>query len=68
MKNTTKLKNILQLYTISLDMNDDDNIILTAINKRTKSRETFIDKAYTVVIRKAFSHMLKEMKINDERD
>jgi hypothetical protein len=65
MKNTTKLKNILQLYTISLDMNDDDNIILTAINKRTKSRESFIDKSYTVVIRKAFSHMLKEMKNND---
>ncbi|MCX6182143.1 MAG: hypothetical protein NT150_09475 [Bacteroidetes bacterium] len=63
MKNTTKLKNILQLYTIVLDIDEDDNIYLTATNKRTKSTETFIDKAYTVVIRKAFSHMLKEMKM-----
>lgn len=62
MKNTTKLKNILHLYTISLDMDEDDNFYLTAINKRTKTAETFIDKAYSVVIGKAFNHMKKEMK------
>lgn len=64
MKNTTKLKNILQLYTISLDMDEDNNFYLTAINKRTKAVETFIDKAYSVVIGKAFSHMKKELKKN----
>lgn len=64
MKNTTKLKNILQLYTISLDMDEDNIFYLTAINKRTKAMETFIDKAYSVVIGKAFSHMKKEMKKN----
>jgi hypothetical protein len=62
MKNTTKLKNLLQLYTIALDMDEDMNIHLTAMNKNTNSIETFIDRAYTVVIRKAYSHMLKEMK------
>ena len=58
MKNTTKLKNILQLYTVSLDM-DDDVIYLTAINKRTSSAETFMDKSYSIVIEKAFRHMKK---------
>lgn len=62
MKNTTKLKNILQLYTISLDMDEDMNFYLTAINKKTNSAETFIDKAYSVVIGKAFSNMMKELK------
>ena len=62
MRNTTKLKNILQLYTISLDMDDDMNYYLTVISKRTKSAETFIDRSYSVVIGKAFSHMMKGVK------
>ncbi|MBI2269110.1 MAG: hypothetical protein HYU69_02000 [Bacteroidetes bacterium] len=62
MKNTSKLKNILQLYTISLDMDEDSNFYLTVISKRTKVVETFIDRSYSVVIGKAFSHMKKEMK------
>ena len=64
MKNTTKLKHILQLYTISLDIDEDETFYLTAINKRTKSVETFNDKKFTVVIGKAFSLMMKEIKKN----
>lgn len=56
------LKNILQLYTLSLDMDEEGNFHLTTINKRSKSKETFIDKAYSVVIRKAHGHMLREIK------
>lgn len=62
MRNTTKLKHILQLYTVSLDIDTDDTIHLTAISKRTKSAETFIDKSYSTVIGKAFSHMMKSVK------
>ena len=63
MKNTTKLKNILQLYTISLDMDDEGNFHLTVIHKRDRSSATFIDKAYTTVIGKAFGHMKKKLKV-----
>lgn len=65
MKNTSKLKNILQLYTVSLDMDDDVNFHLTVIHKRDKSSATFVDKAYTVVIGKAFGHMSKKLKQKD---
>ena len=62
MKNTTKLKHILQLYIISLDVDDDGNFHLTVISKRTKSAETFIDRSYSVVIGKAFGHLKKGLK------
>lgn len=64
MKNTTKLRNILQLYSINLDIDEDDNFYLTLINKISKSAETIIDKKYSIVVGKAFSHMVKEMKKN----
>ena len=66
MKNTTKLKNILQLYMVSLDIDQDMNFYLTMINKTKKSAETFIDKSYTVIIGKAFSYMMKEIKKNQK--
>lgn len=62
MKNTTKLKHILQLYTVVLDMDSDDFIQLTLVNKTTLREEVFIDKAYSAVIRKAYSYFLKELK------
>jgi hypothetical protein len=62
MKNTTKLKYILQLYTVSLDMDDDGSIYLTVINKRTGESETFSDKAYSIVVGKAFGYMKKKLK------
>jgi hypothetical protein len=62
MKNTTKLKNILQLYTIYLDMDEDGNLYLKMVDKRNGEAETFIDKKYSVVIAKAFSNMKKKLK------
>lgn len=62
MRNTTKLKNLLQLYVVSLDMDEDDNFHLTLLSKRNKTSATFFDKAYTSVIGKAFSYMLKDLK------
>ncbi|HXP49908.1 MAG TPA: hypothetical protein VN922_08145 [Bacteroidia bacterium] len=62
MRNTTKLKHILQLYTLSFDMDDDGSFHLTAISKRTGNSETFIENSYSEVISKAFGYMNKQMK------
>jgi len=43
-------------------MEDDGNIHLTIIHKRTGESHTFQDKAYSVVIGKAFGYMKKQMK------
>jgi hypothetical protein len=66
MKNTTKLKHILQLYTVELNMDEEMNFHLTAIHKTNDSIATFIDKGYSIVLRKAYSHMLQELK-KDEK-
>ena len=62
MKNTTKLKAILQLYTVALDMDEEGNFHLTLIHKRERTSATFVDKAYTSVVGKAFGYMKKELK------
>lgn len=62
MKNTTKLKNILQLYTVHLDMDDEGNFVFTLRDKRNGSHETFTDKSYSVVIAKGFGYMKKQIK------
>lgn len=67
MRNTTKLKNILQLYTVQLDMDDDDNFIFTLRDKRTGASETFVHKSHSVVIAKGFGYMKREMKFKVKR-
>ncbi|MEP7263452.1 MAG: hypothetical protein ABI772_03085 [Bacteroidota bacterium] len=62
MRNTTKLKHLLQLYTLTFDMDEDEKIILTAIHKRSQMMETFADKSYSTVVGKAFSFMMREIK------
>lgn len=62
MRNTTKLKNILILYTLTIDMDEDMNLHLTLIDKRDHRITTVVAKSYTNVIAKAFSHMLRETK------
>jgi hypothetical protein len=62
MRNTTKLKHILQLYVVSLDMDEEEKIELTLIDKRNRSSQTFIDKSYSAVMQKAFSYMMKKIK------
>jgi hypothetical protein len=62
MRNTTKLKQLLQLYSISLESDENEILHLTLIDKRDRRSKTFNDKAYTVVIRQAHSYMLKELK------
>lgn len=66
MKNTTKLKYILQLYTVLLDMDDEGNFVFTLRHKRTGNSETYVDKSYSAVIAKGFGFMKREMKLRGE--
>ena len=62
MKNTTKFKLILQLYSVTFDMDEDDNLQLTLTDKRNGQKHTLTDKNYTAVMRKAFVYMNKQMR------
>lgn len=66
MRNTTKLKQILQLYTLVLDM-EEDLFYVTLTSKSTGETHAFEDKNYTGVIRKAYSFMSKELKELDKK-
>jgi len=61
MKNTSKLRTILELYIITLDI-EDGSFYATAINKRTNNSKLFIHKSYTELIVKLYGHMRKELK------
>jgi hypothetical protein len=61
MRNTTKLKHVLQLYTVTIDMDEDEKLHLTIIHKNRNSTQTFVDKSYSAVVGKAFSYMMKEV-------
>ncbi|MBS1774254.1 MAG: hypothetical protein JST82_15455 [Bacteroidetes bacterium] len=61
MRSTTKLKHILQLYTVALDMNDDGEMHLMIFDKRDNSSEEFTHKSYSVVVDKAFRYMMKKI-------
>ncbi|HEU4716896.1 MAG TPA: hypothetical protein VFU15_03645 [Bacteroidia bacterium] len=67
MKNTTKLKHILQLYVVHLDRDDDENFVFALRDKRTGHTEVFADKSWSVVIAKGFGHMKREMKFKEDR-
>jgi len=62
MKNTTKLKLILQLYTVTFDMDEDENLQMTLTDKRNGEKQTFIHSNYTAVMRMAFVYMNKQIR------
>jgi hypothetical protein len=62
MRTTTKLKHILQLYTVTIDMDDEAQMHLMIFDKRDNSSEEFINKSYSVVVDKAFRYMMKKIK------
>jgi hypothetical protein len=66
MRNTTKLKHVLLKYTAEFNMNDDGVFTLTLIDKFNPSTiYQFEGKSYAIVLSKSYSHLLKELKIND---
>ena len=62
MRNTTKLKILLQKYTVSLDMNDDESFILLLTDKSNNEMHEFEGESYSVVIAKAYSYLLRTLK------
>lgn len=67
MRSTTKLKHILQLYTVALDMNEDGEMHLMVFDKKDNSSEEFINKSYSVVVDKAFRYMIKRLPPRNSR-
>ena len=67
MKNTTKLRHILQLFTVSLDIDDEEQFHLTLVSKHKNGSATFVDKRYTSVVGKAYSYLVKTMKEQEKR-
>ena len=62
MRNTTMLKHLLLKYTVSLDMDEDEIFQLTLIDKRNHTTQTLEGNSYSIVIRKAHSFLLQELK------
>ncbi|HLG34017.1 MAG TPA: hypothetical protein VI757_03995 [Bacteroidia bacterium] len=62
MRNSTKLKTLLLKYTISLDMGDDEIFKLLLTDKQTNEAQMFEGKSYSMVLGKAFSYLLKQLK------
>ena len=68
MRNTTKLKTILYKYIVSFELNEDEHFVMTLTDISQATRETFLAKSYSLVISKAYSFMLKELKKEERTD
>jgi hypothetical protein len=63
MRNTTKLKQILLKYDLALSMQDDGLLQLSLVDKDDGSLHSFEHASYSHLISKAYSHLLRELKI-----
>jgi len=62
MRNTTKLKALLLKYTVSFDMGDDEIFKLMLTDKQNNRTQLFEGKSYSIVLGKAYSYLLQELK------
>jgi hypothetical protein len=62
MRNTTKLKAVLQHYHLDLSMNDQELMVVNLFHKQTGEAMTFEDPSYSKLISKAYSYMNKRLK------
>ena len=62
MRNTTKLKILLQKYRITLDMDVDEQFTMFLTDKDTGKIHEIEGKSYSIVITKAYSHLLRVLK------
>jgi hypothetical protein len=62
MRNTTKLKILLQKYRVSLDMDVDEQFKLLLTDKDTGKIHELEGKSYSIVISKAYSHLLRVLR------
>jgi len=68
MRNTTKLKIILENFNVDFSMNEEQDITLTLYDKETGDLEEFESKSYTRLISSAYSFankMKKQAYAND---
>ena len=63
MRNSTKLKTLLMRYTIYLELDDDELFRLVLTAKQGEDTAQFEGKSYSYVLSKAYSHLLKTMKM-----
>ena len=68
MRNTTKLKILLQKYTVTLNRDEDEIFVLLLTDKNTGKMQEFDGKSYSAVIQKAYSYLLKVLKTPLELD
>jgi hypothetical protein len=62
MRNTTKLKILLQKYRVTLDMDVDEQFTMLLTDKDNGKIHELGGKSYSIVIAKAYSHLLKVLK------
>ncbi len=62
MRNTTKLKILLQKFTVSFDLNDDESFVLLLTDKSTNNLQQFEGESYSAVVTKAYSYLLRSLK------
>ena len=62
MRNTTKLKILLQKYRITLDMDVDEQFTLMLTDKDSGRIFEIEGKSYSIVIAKAYGQLLRVLK------
>lgn len=62
MRNTTKLKLLLQKYTVTLNRNEDEVFHLRLTDKNRGTQQEFEGASYSIVLSKAYSYLLKVLK------
>jgi hypothetical protein len=62
MRNSTKLKTLLIKYSITLERGEDEIFKLVLTDKQDNSMQMFEGTSYGMVLSKAYSHLLKEVK------
>lgn len=62
MRNTTKLKILLQKYTVTIDRDEDEIFVLLLTDKNSGKMQEFEGKSYSSVIQKAYSYLLRVLK------
>jgi hypothetical protein len=65
-RNTTKLKTLLQKYTVSIDLNEDETFVLVLTDKGNNDMHEFEGSSYSAVIAKAYSYLLRALKTKAE--
>ena len=62
MRNNTKLKLLLQKYTVSFALDDDGLFTLILIDKSTNNQQQFEGESYAKVLAQAYSYLLRQVR------